>query len=70
VARSLDGRRILVGEAKVSVRSVPAAMKALRDRSLPSSLPDDVEIVRALFVVSGASRPGVVTATELLVPGE
>jgi AAA+ ATPase superfamily predicted ATPase len=70
VSRSLDGRRILLGEAKVSVRSVPAAMKALASRPLPSGLPDDVELVRALFVASAKPGPGVVTAMDLLVPGE
>jgi AAA+ ATPase superfamily predicted ATPase len=68
VSRSLDGRRILVGEAKVSVRSVPAAMKALTARALPSGLPEDVEIVRALFVASAKPGSGVVTAAELLMP--
>jgi AAA+ ATPase superfamily predicted ATPase len=67
VSRSLDGRRLLVGEAKVSVRSVPAAMKALTARPLPPGLPDGVEIVRAMFVAKAASGRGVVTASELLV---
>jgi len=68
VSRSLDGRRILVGEANVSVRSVPAARKVLMARSLPAGLPDDVEIVRAMFVASGRAGAGVVTASELLMP--
>jgi DNA-binding MarR family transcriptional regulator len=67
VSRSLDGRRLLVGEAKVSVRSVPAAMKALTAHPLPPGLPDGVEIVRAMFVAKAASGRGVVTASELLV---
>lgn len=70
VSRSLDGRRILVGEAKVSVRSVPAAIRALAARALPSGLPDDVEIVRALFVASAKPGAGVVTAQDLVLePG-
>jgi hypothetical protein len=42
-------------------------MKALTARRLPSGLPEDAEIVRALFVASASSGPGVVTATDLLL---
>jgi hypothetical protein len=65
VSRSLDGSRILVGEAKVSVRSIPAAIKALSARRLPLGLPGDVEIVRSMFVASAKSGTGVITAKEL-----
>lgn len=69
VARSFDGRRVLVGEAKVSVRSVAAANRALASRPLPLGLPADVEIVRALFVAKAQPSSGVVTAADLLSAG-
>lgn len=68
VARSLDGRRLLLGEAKLRVSSVDGAVRTLSERPAPSSLsrPGAVEIVRALFVASERPDPRVITASQLL----
>lgn len=68
VARSLDGQRVLLGEAKVHVRSIDRALRELDERPPPLGLPDDVEILRVLFVARGTPSAGVVTAAELLEP--
>lgn len=81
VARSLDGRRTLLGETKLHVASTDGAMAGLASRPLPD-LPADARaatLVRALFVADpGARRQGarpaaaeggevvVVTAADLL----
>ena len=60
VARSVDGRRLLVGEAKWPSRPVPAAFR------LPGGVPPapgigDMEVVRATFAprTTGATAPAV-----------
>lgn len=66
VARSLDGRRLLLGEAKVRVGSVDAALRALATREPPKGLGPAEELVRALFVVDADGGAGpVVTGREL-----
>lgn len=67
VARSLDGRRLLLGEAKMRVGSVDAALRALAAREAPKGLDPADEVVRALFVVDGEAGAGhVVTGREVL----
>jgi len=67
VARSLDGRRLLLGEAKVRVPSVPVALRVLANRRAPqvSGLPE--EVVRVLFVPSAEPEEGVVTLADLML---
>lgn len=73
VARSLDGRRVLLGEAKLQIPSIAGACRVLLDRPLPAVTGGlaGVEVVRALFVVkapgdNGAqSSVGVVTGAEV-----
>lgn len=57
VARSVDRRRLLLGEAKVSVPSIDGAMAALAARPAPAlgREADGLEVVRALFVAGGPS---------------
>ncbi|MFL6262606.1 MAG: ATP-binding protein [Thermoanaerobaculia bacterium] len=82
VSESLDGRRVLLGEVKWSVRpfnrgSLEAAFRDLAARPAPPLPPrsSSAEIVRALFVPVAASKGGaakvpdgavLVTATDLL----
>ena len=56
VARSLDGRRILVGEARWTARGVAPAGWEPGRRAGAATLPDaaDAEVVHALFVPDAA----------------
>lgn len=71
VARSLDGRRLLLGEAKLQVPSLERAGRALAERR-PPALPgiEKMEIVRVLSLCDAAGERTdsiqVVTAEELL----
>ena len=66
VARSIDGKRLLVGEVKWHRRTSPVARVApahLR-RALP--LPSDCEVVRATFVPEAAVQVDAETGTHLV----
>lgn len=64
VARSLDGRRVLFGEAKTRVPSVPGALANLARRPVPDL---GGEPVRVLFVADATpGARGLVTAGQLL----
>lgn len=52
VARSIDGSRLLVGEVKSSAAPLADAQRALAARELPAVSNDQVEVVRALFVIA------------------
>ena len=49
VARSVDGRRLLVGEAKWLSRPAPAASLRFRPSAPPVPGAGDLEIVRVVF---------------------
>ncbi len=53
VARSLDGRRLLVGEAKSTVRPVSRAGRRFRPSAPPVAGAGDLEIVPAVFTPLG-----------------
>lgn len=67
VAQSFDGKKILLGEAKLQVPSVEKALRALHERQVPA-VPgiEKMEVIRKLFVMEGETGDGVVTGEELL----
>jgi AAA+ ATPase superfamily predicted ATPase len=62
VARSLDGKKLLLGEAKTRVPSVAGAKAVLAAKAVPLS----GEVVRVLFVAEGEGGEGVITGRRLL----
>jgi len=58
VARSVDGRRLLIGEAKTRVSSWAAAQRSVAGRA-PPGVPGlgDTEIVRVVFVATPPAGP-------------
>jgi hypothetical protein len=70
VARSLDGRRLLLGEAKVAVDSIPAARAALQARPPPAIDDlDGLEQVRVLFVARATGGDDdVISAAQVFSP--
>ena len=59
VARSVDGRRLLIGEAKSTSRPVPAASLRCRPSTPPVAGVGDLEIVPVVFAPLGTTGPAV-----------
>ena len=57
VARSVDGRRLLVGEAKSTSQPLPAATLRFRPGAPPVPGAGDLEIVPVVFAPPGAEEP-------------
>lgn len=66
VARSVDGRRLLIGEAKSMSRPLSAA--ALKFRPSPPAIPGvaELEIVPVVFAPLGAADPAVDTGVHVI----
>ena len=66
VARSVDGRRLLIGEAKSASRPLSAA--AFRFRPSPPAIPGvgELEIVPVVFAPLGAADPAVDTGVHVI----
>jgi hypothetical protein len=58
----LDGKKLLLGEAKTRVPSVAGAKAVLAAKAVPLS----GEVVRVLFVAEGEGGEGVITGRRLL----
>lgn len=59
VARSVDGRRLLIGEAKSTSRPVPAASRRFRPSAPRIAGVGDLEIVPVVFAPLGTTGPAI-----------
>jgi len=66
MARSLDGRRLLVGEAKSPSRPLSAATRRFRPRAPAIPGAGELEIVPVVFAPSGAADPTVGTGVHVI----